>query len=162
MRGMRLQVQCTPHRTVPSHRPASRSPGHGRPPASHPKLRRVQLRPGQAPAGSLCELRRRHQGSPARSHTENRPAAARAAWSRASASTIEPNIEPPQPSRQPLTPAESREPEEPTSSSACCLVAGAGEHRRAEHEAAAVITGSPGRQRRAARPKNRPAAARAV
>ena len=78
MPGMRLQVQCTPHRTVPSHRRASRpsrprspsrhrcpsraaasapgprrrsrrtrSPGHGRPPASHPKLRRVQLRPSK-------------------------------------------------------------------------------------------------------------------
>ena len=59
---------------------------------------------------------------------------------------------------QPLAPAESRAPEEPTSSSACGMVAGVGEHHRAEHEAAAVIAGSPWRRRRAARPKNRPAA----
>jgi hypothetical protein len=49
------------------------SPGHGRPPASHPKLRRVQLRPGQAPAGSLCELWRRHQGRATAAATHARP-----------------------------------------------------------------------------------------
>jgi hypothetical protein len=73
MRGMRLQVQCTPHRTVPSHRPASRSPGRGRPLASHSKLRRVQLWPGQAPAGSPCELRRRHQGRATATAAHARP-----------------------------------------------------------------------------------------
>jgi hypothetical protein len=39
---------------------------------------------------------------------------------------------------------ESRTPEEPTSISACCMVAGLGEHRRAEQEVAAVIAGSLG------------------
>ena len=34
MPGMRLQVQCTPHRTVPSHRPASR-PSRPRSPSRH-------------------------------------------------------------------------------------------------------------------------------
>jgi hypothetical protein len=45
---------------------------------------------------------------------------------------------PPQSSRAALAPARSRAPEEPTSTRACCLVAGLGEHRRADHVAVAA------------------------
>ena len=68
------------------------------------------------------------------------PRARRESPASASASTAEPNRKPPQSSRAALAPAESRAPEEPTSSSACCVVARVCESRRAEQEAAAVST----------------------
>jgi hypothetical protein len=59
MRGMRLQVQCTPHRTVPSYRPASRpsrprSPSRRRCPSQNGKRcrRSHRDRPWYAPAST--------------------------------------------------------------------------------------------------------------
>ena len=54
MPGMRLQVQCTPHRTVPSHRPASRpsrprSPSRRRCPSPRRRIQPPPL-PTRAPA----------------------------------------------------------------------------------------------------------------
>jgi hypothetical protein len=62
----------------------------------------------------------------------------------ASASVTEPNMKPPQSSLAALALAESHALEEPTSYSVSFLVAGLGEHHRAEQEATAVTTNSLG------------------
>ena len=70
-------------------------------------------------------------------------------------------MQPPPPSRAPAPRRSHRQLDQPPRL-ASCHAGGeesrppVGEHRRAEHESAAVIAASPWRRRRAARPKNRP------